>query len=146
MKFGWINVFSAGIVIALLIPNIIYALKNKGEKNLCKNRMMNIIEQIGRYGCIIFMWLPLFVREFGFGSVAQMLFFTLTNIALLCAYLIIFALHLKKKSPKKAMALAILPSCIFLISAIILRHWLLLGFALLFTVGHIYVSAKNIKK
>ena len=35
MKFGWINLFRADIVILLLIPNIVYAVKHKDEKNLC---------------------------------------------------------------------------------------------------------------
>ena len=34
MEFGWINVFGAIIVILMLIPNIVYAIKNKNEKNL----------------------------------------------------------------------------------------------------------------
>ena len=44
MEFGWINVFGAVIVVLMLIPNIVYAIKNKGEKNLCANRCMNIVE------------------------------------------------------------------------------------------------------
>jgi hypothetical protein len=31
-------------------------------------------------------------------------------------------------------------------SGLLLRHWLLVGFALLFAVGHIYVTWKNIAK
>ncbi len=38
MEFGWINVFGAIIVILMLIPNIVYAIKNKDETNLCTNR------------------------------------------------------------------------------------------------------------
>ena len=53
MKFGWINVFGAIIVILMLIPNIVYAIKNKNEKNLCTNRLLNVIEQVGRYSCIV---------------------------------------------------------------------------------------------
>ena len=49
MEFGWINVFGAVFVILMLIPNIVYAIKNTGERNLCKNLFMNLIEQIGRY-------------------------------------------------------------------------------------------------
>ncbi len=51
MKFGWINVFGAAIVILMLLPNILYATKNRDEKNLCKNKLMNVIEQAGRYSC-----------------------------------------------------------------------------------------------
>lgn len=34
-------------------------------------------------------------------------------------------------------------ACIFLMSGLMLRHWLLTGFAVLFAVGHIYVTEKN---
>lgn len=72
MKFGWINVFGACIVILMLIPNIIYTLRNRNEKNLCTNKLMNTVEQIGRYACIVLMWLPLLVWKFGFASVFEM--------------------------------------------------------------------------
>ena len=143
MKFGWINGFGAGIVLLMLIPNIIYAIKNKGEKNLCTNRFMNGIEQVGRYACIVLMWLPLLVWEFGFVSVLEMLLYLAGNGVLLAAYWIVFLLYFKRKSRTRALALAILPACIFLLSGLLLRHWLLAGFAVLFAVGHIYVTLKN---
>ncbi len=46
MKFGWLNVFGAAIVVLLLIPNIIYAVKNKGEKNLCENKLLNVLDRV----------------------------------------------------------------------------------------------------
>ena len=46
MEFGWINVFGGIIVILMLLPNIVYALKNKDERNLCENRTMNLLEQV----------------------------------------------------------------------------------------------------
>ncbi len=46
MEFGWINIFGAVIVLLMMIPNIIYAIRNKDAKNLCTNRFMNTIEQI----------------------------------------------------------------------------------------------------
>ena len=146
MKFGWINVFGAGIVVLMLIPNIVYAVKHKDEKNLCTNKLMNALEQIGRYACIVLMWLPLLVWEFGFASVAEMLFYLLGNAALLIAYWIVFARYFKEKTAPRALALAVLPACIFLLSGLLLRHWLLVGFAALFAVGHIYVTQKNIGK
>ena len=146
MEFGWINVFGAVIVILMLIPNIVYAIKNKGEKNLCTNRFMNAIEQIGRYACIVLMWLPILVWEFGFASVFEMLLYAAGNALLLAAYWIVFAIYMKRRSAGLALALAIIPACIFLLSGILLRHWLLVGFAVLFAVGHIYVTEKNAKK
>ena len=143
MEFGWINVFGAAIVILMLVPNIIYALKNKDEKNLCSSTLINVMEQIGRYACIILMWLPLLVWEFGFASVAGMIIYLVGNAILLAAYWIVFARYMKKKDKNLALTLAILPTCIFLLSGLVLRHWLLAGFAVLFGIGHIYVTLKN---
>ena len=146
MKFGWINLFGAIVVVLMMVPNIVYAIRNKNEQNLCKNKFMNIIEQIGRYACVILMWLPLFVWEFGFKSVAEMLIYMIGNGVLLIAYIILFARYIKIKSPGVAFALAIIPACIFLLSGILLRHWLLVGFAVLFAIGHIYITYINISK
>ena len=143
MEFGWINVFGAVIVILMMIPNIIYAIRNKDEKNLCTNRFMNTIEQIGRYACIILMWLPLLVWKFGFSSVFEMILYLIGYGCLLAAYWVIFACYLKQKTANRALMLAVLPACIFLLSGLLLRHWLLTGSALLFAVGHIYVTQKN---
>ena len=143
MKFGWINVFGAIIVVLLMIPNIVYAIKNKGERNRCTSRLMNVLEQIGRYACIILMWLPLLVWKFGFASVFEMLLYFLGNGTLLIAYWTLFAVYMKRRSKTLAIALAVLPACIFLLSGLLLRHWLLVGFALLFAVAHIFVTWEN---
>ena len=143
MEFGWINLFGAVIVVLMLIPNIVYAIKNKDEKNRCTNRVMNAVEQVGRYACILLMWFPLLVWKFGFAGVGESLLYFAGNGILLAAYWITFAVYFKKKNAGLALALAVLPACIFLLSGILLRHWLLVGFAVLFAVGHIYVTYKN---
>ena len=143
MEFGWINLFGAVIVILMLIPNIVYAVKNKSEQNLCTNLFMNVIEQLGRYACIVLMWFPLLVWRFGFESKLDMILYLAGNGIFLAVYWIVFARYLKEKNAKRALILAILPSCIFLMSGLLLRHWLLAGFAVLFAVGHIYVTEKN---
>ncbi len=143
MEFGWINVFGAVIVVLMLIPNIVYAIKNKGEKNLCTNRFMNVVEQVGRYACIVLMWLPLLVWKFGFASVLDMMLYMACNGLFLVAYWIAFAVYMKQKTVQLALVLAVLPACIFLLSGILLHHWLLAGFAVVFAIGHIYVTYKN---
>ena len=143
MEFGWINVFGAVIVVLMLIPNIVYALKNKDKKNDCTNQLMNVIEQIGRYACIVLMWLPLLVWKFGFSHVFEMLLYFVGNGCLLIAYWIVFAAYLKRKTRKRALVLAVLPMCMFLLSGILLRHWMLVGFAVLFGIGHVYVTQQN---
>ncbi|AUS97212.1 hypothetical protein CDQ84_18995 [Clostridium thermosuccinogenes] len=143
MEFGWINLFGAAIVIILLIPNIFYAIKNKDIENRCRNKIMNAIEQIGRYGCIILMWLPLFVWKFEFKSFEIFLAYLVSEGLLLFAYVFIWILYFKKRSYWKAMALAIIPTFIFLISGLALHHWLLVVCAAMFGVGHIYVTYIN---
>ena len=146
MEFGWINVFGAVTVALMMIPNIVYAIKNKGEQNLCTNRFMNVTEQIGRYACIVLMWLPLLVWKFGFSSEYEMILYLAGNGALLIAYWILFAVYFKHKTPGLALALAVIPACIFFLSGVLLRHWLLVGFAVLFAVGHIYVTKENARR
>ena len=145
MEFGWINLFGGIIVLLLLIPNIVYALKNREERKLWTKRVMKVVEQAGRYGCIVWMWLPLLVWKFGFRSASEMLLYFLGNGVLLVAYWLVFARYMRKKTAKRALVLAILPACIFLLSGLLLRHWLLVGFGLLFAVGHIYVTTINAK-
>ncbi len=146
MEFGWINVFDAGILVLMMIPNMIYAIRNKGGKNLCPNQLMNILEQIGRYACILLMWFPLLVWKFGFASVLEMVLYLAGNAILLAAYWIAFAVYMKRKTLRLAVSLAILPACIFLLCGILLRHWLLVGFAVVFAVGHLYVTIKNAER
>lgn len=58
-------------------------------------------------------------------------------------YWIVFALYLRRQTARRAMILAVLPACIFMLSGLTLRHWLLAAFALLFAVCHIYVTKNN---
>ena len=104
---------------------------------------MNLIEQIGRYACIVLMWLPLLVWKFGFASAFEMMFYLIGNGILLMVYWVVFAVYMKRKRQGLAITLAVLPVSIFLLSGILLRHWLLVGFAVLFAVGHIFVTYKN---
>jgi hypothetical protein len=144
MSFGWINVFGAIIVVLMLVPNVVYALKNRGEENRCTNRWMNLLEQIGRYGCIAFMWFPLLVGKFSFRSVPEMTLYLGGNGALLAVYWFVYARYLRERTRRRALTLAVVPACIFLMSGLLLRHWLLVVFALFFAVGHIYVTTQNV--
>lgn len=144
MSFGWINVFGAIIVVLMLVPNVVYALKNRGEENRCTDRWMNLLEQIGRYGCIAFMWFPLLVGKFSFRSVPEMTLYLGGNGALLAVYWFVYARYLRERTRQRALTLAVVPACIFLMSGLLLRHWLLEVFALFFAVGHIYVTMQNV--
>lgn len=141
MKFGWINLFGAIIVLLIIIPNIIYALRNKNETEAPDvPQHLTVCEQIGRYGCIILMWLPLMVWEFGFKSNEEFVIYLFLNGILIIIYYLYWAGYFKQKTLKKGLVLAIIPTTIFLVSALLLRHWLLAFFALLFGFAHIRIT------
>ena len=104
---------------------------------------MNVLEQIGRYGCLFLMVFNIGIAEFGFASDIGFLVYLLGNGFCLAAYLAVWLRYFKKPGLSCALALAILPTLIFLLSGITLRHWLLVGNAVLFGVGHIYVTYVN---
>ena len=90
LGMDWLNVFGLIFVILLLIPNIVYAIKFKGKKNLCTNKFMNILEQIGRYACMFLMVFNIGIAEFGFGSVDAFLIYSIGNVLLILSYWIIW--------------------------------------------------------
>ena len=141
MEFGWINLFGAGIIVLIMIPNIIYAAGQKQDETQIEvPRGLSACEQVGRYGCIILMWLPLLVWKFGFGSVEEFLIYLIGNGALLLCYYLSWMLYSRKKTLSVAMALAIIPTAIFLLSGILLHHWLLVAFAILFGACHCTIT------
>ena len=142
---GWINIFGLCIVIAILIPNIIYAIKFRGAENKCNNKIMNILEQIGRYGCMILLVLNIGKEEFSFFAVMAFLVYLIGNAVLLLVYWIVWLLYFIRQSRWKSMVLAIVPTVIFLLSGITLQHiWLIIA-AVIFGIGHIYVTWHNTK-
>lgn len=145
MEFNWINLFGGVIVLLILLPNIIYALKNKEETPEKSNIVIRITEQVGRYACMLLMIVPLFVGEFGFSPLEFMFNYLIGNLILLVFYYIFWVLFAKNKSLDKALALAAIPTLIFINSAISVKHWTLLVFALLFGASHIYITYINNK-
>ncbi len=142
-SFGWFNLFGLILVVLLLIPNIVYALKVKGQPNKCQNRFMNVLEQVGRYGCMILMVFHVGIAKIGFGSVEEFLIYLFGNIILMAAYWIVWGFYFHKPDARKQMALAVLPTLLFLLSGVTMRHWLLVIFAVVFGVAHIYVTREN---
>ncbi|MGN1155511.1 MAG: hypothetical protein ACI4TK_04985 [Agathobacter sp.] len=143
LGISWLNVFGLILVILLLIPNIIYAIKIKDQKNLCTSKLMNILEQIGRYACMFLMVFNIGIAEFGFGTVGAFLVYGIGNVLLLIAYWITWMLYFYKQTFGKQIALTVLPTCLFLLSGITMQHYLLILFGTMFGMGHIYVTIKN---
>lgn len=141
--FDWINILGIIVVILMLIPNIIYAVKFRGQHDKCGNKAVKILEQIGRYGCMLLMVFNFGMPKFGFPSVGNFLVYLLGNGVLLLAYWIVWILFFIKPCKGKSMMLAVIPVCIFLLSGWMLEHWLLVIFALVFGVAHVYVTSQQ---
>ena len=145
-NMGWLNWFGLIIIVLMMIPNILYALRHRGAENRCMSRLVNLVEQIGRYGCMFLMVFNVGVAELGYASVAAFLVYLIGNVVLLLTYFACWIIYAKKQSLFIALLLAILPTLLFLLSGLTMRHWLLAGFAVLFGAAHIYITAVNARE
>lgn len=137
---GWLNLSGTVIVALMLLPNIIYSVKFRDMKNQCQNKVMNLMEQIGRYVSIFLMIFNIGIAEFGFSTIGAFLVYVFGNLILVTAYLVTWIFYFKKQTLRRQMILAVIPTCIFLVSGITLMHVFLIISAVIFGIGHIYVT------
>lgn len=129
----------------IMIPNIIYAVTNKsGEPDSYKNKAAVIAEQIGRYGCMISMIFNIPYTYFDFWFDNALIVYVAINGALCFAYLLFWIIRRNRSGKLKALSLSVIPSCIFLFSAVLLANIPLIVFAVVFSVSHILISCKNL--
>lgn len=138
-----LNPLGIAIILLMMVPNVIFALRHRDMENKCKNRLMNLLEQIGRYGCLVLMIICIGLDKFGFGSVEDFLIYLFGSALLLLAYFIFWILYGKSPSRKKALALAIIPCCLFLLCGVTLRQWPLVVFAVFSCFCHVCVTLSN---
>lgn len=143
MEFNWLNIFNGIIVVLMLIPSIFYEIKNRKNKPVKMNLALVIIEELGRYACIAFMILPVFIKEFGFNPLELMFLYLACNIILLLMYFIFWSIFFKKENKSNALALAIIPTAIILVTGLSLKHWALVIAALVFGFVHIILTIKR---
>lgn len=94
--FNWINFFGLITVLLILLPNIVYAVKCRGEKNLCTKKFLNLLEQVGRYGSMVFSVVYIGTKDgFGFGSVFALFCYLFGNLFLILAYWCTWAVYFK---------------------------------------------------
>lgn len=144
--WSWINIWGFILVVLMLLPNILYAFRFRGQENKVTNKWIILVEQIGRYASMFLMVFNMGIAEFGFQSVVAFLVYGIGNLLLLVTYWIIWILYFKEQKLWKSMALAILPTCMFLLSGITLRHVFLVVSAVVFGIGHIYITYQNAKE
>lgn len=140
----WLNVFGLGFMVIIMIPNIVFTIKCKeGFDNAWKNKLVEIFEQIGRFGCFGFMVINIPGTWFGWISDEAFTIYLIVNSILTLAYCLTWIICFKKNSVFRALTLSILPSMLFLFSGIMSRSVLLIVAAVVFAPCHIMLSYKN---
>lgn len=144
MSFNWINWINVLAVACLILINVIVSRKGLSDSFNSKHLIINILEQIGRYGCMALMILPIFTRgwKFSFASVAEMLIWLSLTILLLLIYSFLWV---KKGNGKVEIlyALAVVPAILFLLNGILLRHPALVVVSLVFGIFHFIIIKEN---
>ena len=140
----WFNLTGLIFVVVLLIPNIIYAVTNKGGfVDNYHNKFIEAGEQIGRFGCFILMFIQLPFVTLGYiyyGAQTLYLILGIVLLALYCGGWIVFR---KGNCMAKALTLSILPSVLFLESGILTLNIPLIVLSVVFAICHITISCKN---
>lgn len=136
--------FGLGFMVVIMIPNIIYAVKCKeGFENKWQNKVVEVLEQIGRFGCFGFMVINIPGTWFGWWSDEAFAIYLVVNLLLIILYCVVWMICFRKNNMFRAMALSILPSAVFLFSGIMSRSILLIVSAVLFAPCHILISYRN---
>lgn len=142
----WFNVFGLVFIAVIMIPNIIFAVKNKeGFENKRKDRFLEIAEQVGRIGCFMFMIINIPGTWFGWMSDEAFALYLITDTLLVTIYCAIWIVCFRKNSVFRALALSVIPSVLFLFSGIMIRSVLLIISSVIFAPSHIIISYRNAK-
>ena len=135
MSFGWINAVNAVFVIILIAVSVIGQRKSGIPPMESRHKLLNILEQVGRYASMVLMILPLLPGwEFGFSSEVAMVAWLVLPVVLLVGYALLWTKA--KKGGRVLFGLAILPALLLFCCGLLLRHWALVGAAVVFGVSH----------
>ena len=136
-------VYGLVIVLIMLIPNVIFALTNKdGFENNWNNKVVEILEQVGRFGSMLFMFIV--IPEISFPSNEAFALYIIVNIILLLLYCLFWIILFKKNNLIRAVLLSVIPAVLFLFSGIISTNIPLIISAVIFAPCHILISIKNV--
>lgn len=140
----WFNYIGLIIIAVIMIPNIVFAIKNKGGyQNTYQNKAALILEQISRYACMVLMIFNIPYTWIGFYFSFAEIVYIIVNSLFVLAYCVIWIALWKKSGIVKALLLSIIPSLVFLFSGIMIASIPLTVFAVIFSVTHILISVKN---
>ena len=143
---GWFNIFGLVFIVVIMIPNIVFAIKCKEAfENKWSNKVVELLEHIGRFGCFGFMIFNVPGTWFGWWSDEAFAIYLIVDSLLIVLYCIIWVICWKKNNVFRALALSIIPAVVFMFSAVMSRSILLIIASMLFAPTHIMISYKNVK-
>lgn len=143
---SWFDGFGLLFVVALLVPNLLFAATHPdGFENRYHNPTVERLEQVGRFGCfgLMILRIPVLCRGYWFdgGATVELA----ASVVLIVLYLLGWWVFWKEDSVRKSLALAILPSLLFLERGILMANLPLIVLAILFAPCHITISYRNAK-
>ncbi len=164
-----INFYGIITLALIMLPNIVYFQRKKNdgtetvhqsgfrERNYRLKRQatgdesrdyvrqstsVEIIESIGRYGCIFLMMINPGLYEYGFlSSIAEIVYYVLSAV-LIVSYFMFWILLFKCDKKTYRIMLAVIPNLIFAANGILMYNPLLLVMTAIFAASHIYLTAK----
>ena len=100
----YFNIYGLIFVIIILFPNIIFAYSCKdGFENHYENKLVEIMEQIGRFGCFISMFLVIPFLNKGFWFKSGKIIYVALGIVLVTLYCIGWIIFWKEDSIRKSL-------------------------------------------
>ena len=105
----WFNVFGLVFIVVIMIPNIVFAVRCKDDfENKWNNKVIELIEQIGRFGCIGFMIFNVPGTWSGGWSNEAFAIYLIIDFLLIFLYCAIWFIFWKKNNVFRALVLSII--------------------------------------
>lgn len=141
------NLYGFLIFVFMMILNLIYFKSASGNNDFSfKNKKLETMENIGRYGSFLTLIFNIPYTWFGFFVSNGVTIYYVVNGILLFIYLITWVIMWKSDNLARALILSIVPSLIFLFSGVMIRSVLLMIFSLIFSIFHIRISVDRFLK
>lgn len=143
---AWFNPFGFFLMAVILVPNILFARRYPEAFTSSQSKPLEILEQIGRFGCFGFMVINIPGAVLGFWFPGAPGVYFAYGITLTVLYCLIWAVCFHRPSLSRALALSILPSLLFLGCGVLLLSLPLILSVLLFAPCHILISVRSVQK
>lgn len=140
----YVNFWGLIFVVIILIPNIVFAISCKdGFENRYQNKLVETLEQIGRFGCFFSMFIVVPYMNKGYWFQQGKAIYLILGFLLVGLYCLGWIVFWKENSIRKSLYLSMIPSLLFLESGAVSGNILLLIFAVIFAPCHILISYWN---